>query len=55
MSMREWPNREVYNSHVYHLLKLFDATLFDSSESHLHYCDFRHSFEFYFDFILDTE
>ena len=28
---------------VCHLLKLFNATLLDSSECHLHYCDFRHS------------
>ena len=30
------------------LLKLFDATLLDSSECHLHYCDFRHSLDVIF-------
>jgi hypothetical protein len=31
------------------LLDLFDATLLDSNECHLHYHDFRHSLKFFFD------
>ena len=35
------------------LLKLFDATLLDSSECHLHYCDLRHSFISFFIWTLN--
>jgi hypothetical protein len=36
------------------LLKLFDATLLDFGECHLHYCDFRHSLNV-ISFLLDTQ
>ena len=43
------------------LLKLFDATLLDSTECHLHYYDFRHSLNViyilinFLNFFLDTQ
>ena len=39
------------------LLKLFDATLLDSSECHLHHCDLKHSLSLliYLLLFLDTQ
>ena len=39
------------------LLKLFDATLLDSNECHLHYYDFEHSLNvfLFFSFLFDTQ